>query len=119
MPLRYAVEDIEIDGVVIRQGEAIVAAYGAAGRDPAAHGADADHFDITRPGKNHVSFGYGAHYCVGAPLARLEALVALSALFARFPDLQLAVPATELRPVQSFITNGHRALPIVLQPTAA
>ncbi|TDD94241.1 cytochrome P450 family protein [Actinomadura rubrisoli] len=116
LPLRYAVEDIEVDGVTIAKGEAILAGYAAAGRDPALHGDDADRFDATRPGKEHLAFGHGAHFCLGAPLARLEARVALPALFERFPDLALAVGPDELRPVESFISNGHRALPVLLRP---
>ncbi|WP_338019435.1 cytochrome P450 family protein [Saccharothrix deserti] len=101
LPLRYAVEDITVDGVTIRRGEAILAAYAAAGRDPAHHGDTADEYDITREDKSHLSFGHGVHYCLGAPLARIEAEVALPALFDRFPNLALAVPADELVPVQS------------------
>lgn len=81
---------------------------------PALHGADAGRFDITRPNKEHLSFGHGAHFCVGAHLARLEAEVALPSLFGRFPDLARAVDPGELRPVESFISNGHRALPVLL-----
>ncbi|MFE0042413.1 cytochrome P450 family protein [Streptomyces albireticuli] len=113
LPLRYATEDIALDGVTIRRGEPILAAYAAAGRDPELHGADADRFDVTRAVKDHLAFGHGVHFCLGAPLARLEAAVALPALFARFPDLALAAPE-ELRPVESFISNGHRSLPVVL-----
>ncbi|MEU6410236.1 cytochrome P450 [Microbispora sp. NPDC046933] len=117
VPLRYAVEDITVGDVTIRKGEPILASYAAAGRDPAQHGPDADRFDITRPGRrDHLAFGHGAHYCLGAPLARLEAGIALPALFGRFPDLALAVPAEELRPLPSFIANGHAELPIVLKP---
>jgi cytochrome P450 len=116
LPLRYAVEDITVDGVDIRQGDAIIVNYAAAGRDPAHHGATADEFDLTRADKSHLAFGHGVHYCLGAPLARVEAEVALRALFGRFPDLALAVPAGELRPVQSFITNGHLSLPVALTP---
>ncbi|MFD0686260.1 cytochrome P450 family protein [Actinomadura fibrosa] len=116
LPLRYAVEDIEVGGVTIAAGEAILAAYAAAGRDPAVHGDDADRFDITRASKEHLSFGYGVHFCVGAHLARLEAEVSLPALFERFPDMALAVAPDELRPVESFISNGHRALPVFLAP---
>ncbi|MFI9011522.1 cytochrome P450 [Actinosynnema sp. NPDC053489] len=115
LPLRYAVEDLEVGGVTIRRGEAILAGYAAAGRDPAHHGETADRFDVTRPDKTHLSFGHGAHHCLGAPLARIEAEVALPALFDRFPDLALAVPAAELRPVPSFISNGHRTLPVRLR----
>ncbi|QFZ24433.1 cytochrome P450 [Saccharothrix syringae] len=115
LPLRYAVEDVEVAGVTIRAGEAFLAGYAAAGRDPDVHGATADRFDVTREDKAHLSFGYGVHYCLGAPLARLEAEVALPALFARFPDLALAVPVDELRPVPSFISNGHQALPVRLR----
>ncbi|GAA3358443.1 cytochrome P450 [Streptomyces antimycoticus] len=86
LPLRYAVEDIELDsGVVLHKGDAILAAYAAAGRDPEVHGEDADRFDVTRQLKSHLAFGHGVHLCVGAPLGRLEAAIALPALFDRFP----------------------------------
>ena len=115
LPLRYALEDIELpDETVIAAGEPIVAAYGAAGRHPSVHGGTADDFDITRPDKKHMSFGHGAHFCPGAPFARAEAAVALAALFERFPDLALAVPAEELSPVGSIVSNGHETLPVWL-----
>jgi cytochrome P450 len=111
LPLRYAVEDIDVDGIHIPKGDAILPAYAAAGRDPEQHGATADDFDVTRDGKQHHAFGYGVHHCLGAPLARLEAEVALPALFDRFPDLALAVPPAELTPMHSFLSNGHTSLP--------
>ncbi|MFG2804898.1 cytochrome P450 family protein [Streptomyces massasporeus] len=119
LPLRYAVEDLPLgelggpDGAVIRKGEAILAAYAAAGRDPEQHGADAAAFDVTRASKDHLAFGYGVHHCLGAPLGRLEARVALPALFDRFPGLTLAAPADGLPPVDSFISHGHRSLPVL------
>ncbi|MGX1567536.1 cytochrome P450 family protein [Streptomyces sp. NPDC055506] len=119
LPLRYAVEDLPLgelggpDGAVIRKGEAILASYAAAGRDREHHGADAAVFDVTRAAKDHLAFGYGVHHCLGAPLGRLEARVALPALFERFPGLTLAVPAEELLPVDSFISHGHRTLPVL------
>ncbi|MGM1060662.1 cytochrome P450 family protein [Saccharothrix sp. Mg75] len=115
LPLRYAVEDVTVGDVTIRRGEAILAAYAGAGRDPGYHGPTADEYDLTRADKAHLAFGHGAHYCLGAPLARLEAEVALPALFARFPDLALTTPAAELRPVRSFISNGHLELPVRLR----
>lgn len=115
LPLRYAVEDIELEGgVVFRKGDAILNAYAAAGRDPELHGEDAGRFDVTRQFKDHLAFGYGAHLCLGAPLARLEGAVALPALFERFPKLSLEIPEGGLRPVASFISNGHRVLPVLL-----
>lgn len=114
VPLRYAVEDIRIGDVVIPKGDPILASYAAANRDPAVH-EDPDRFEVTRADKEHVAFGHGVHFCLGAPLARLEAEVALPALFERFPDLRLAVAPEELVPVESFISNGHRNLPVFLR----
>jgi cytochrome P450 len=115
MPMRYAVEDIALpNGVTIRKGDAILASYGAASRDPRLHGVTAKTFDVTRPDKRHVAFGHGVHYCLGAPLARAEATTALPRLFARFPDLALAVPAENLEPLASILGNGHRTLPVHL-----
>ncbi|EMF53482.1 MULTISPECIES: cytochrome P450 [Streptomyces] len=118
LPLRYAVEDLDLAefggpaGVVIAKGEPILAAYAAAGRDPERHGKDADVFDVTRADKEHLAFGHGVHHCLGAPLGRLEARIALPALFARFPSLELGAADEELGHVESFISNGHRRLPV-------
>ena len=114
LPLRYAVEDIEVAGVTIGKGEPILAAYAAVGQDPEHYGPNADVFDITRQSKQHVSFGFGVHHCLGAPLARLEARIALRALFERFPDLALAVPAERLEPMHSFLSNGHVTVPALV-----
>ena len=117
LPLRYAVEDIELPGdVTIRQGEAILASYAAANRHPDVHGETADDFDITRSLKEHLAFGHGVHFCIGAQLARMEAETALSKLFSRFPDLAFAADA-DLRPLESLISNGHQVLPVVVQPS--
>ncbi|WP_034489050.1 cytochrome P450 family protein [Actinomadura oligospora] len=119
LPFRFATEDIELPGVTIPRGEPILIAYAAVGRDPDVHGDTADVFDITRADKTHLSFGHGAHFCMGASLARVEAGIALPALFARFPDLSLAVPAGRLEPRGSFIMNAHAALPVRLtKPTS-
>jgi cytochrome P450 len=114
LPLRYAVEDIRLDGVTIPKGEPILVNYSAVGRDPELHGESAGAFDITRDDKEHLSFGHGPHYCLGAGVARMVATEGLSRLFARFPDLSLAVPETELQPLPTFIMNGHRSLPVRL-----
>jgi cytochrome P450 len=116
VPLRFAVEDIELDGVRIAAGEPILIAFGAAGRDPELHGATAKHFDVTRPDKEHLSFGHGVHFCLGAPLARMEARIALPALFERFPDMTLAVPPQQLKPSPGFVFHAHQALPVRLTP---
>lgn len=113
-PARYPFEDIEIAGVRIPRGEAILAPYSGVGRDPAQHGAQADRFDITRPAGRHLAFGGGPHICLGAHLARLEAQVALPALFDRYPDLRPAADTATLPPVPSFFSNSAATLPVYL-----
>lgn len=116
-PMRFAVEDIELDGVTIRQGDAILVSFAAAGLDPQDVGQDADVFDVLRTDRGaELGFGYGVHRCLGAPLAQLEAEVALSQLFERFPGIRPAEPVTTLPPVESFIINGYAALPAILHP---
>jgi cytochrome P450 len=114
LPMRYAVRDIELDGVTIPEGDPILINYSAYGRDPALHGNSAGDFDITRDDKQHLSFGHGPHYCLGAGIARLVANIGLSTLFGRFPELSLAVSTRQLLPLPTFIMNGHRALPVRL-----
>ncbi|MFF4963738.1 cytochrome P450 [Streptomyces sp. NPDC001037] len=115
-PFRYPVRDLTLDGTLIPAGTPVLAGYSAAGRDESAHGPDAGRFDVTRPARpgsaRHLSLGHGAHYCLGAPLARLEATVALERLFTRFPGLELAVPDAELSPHAGFVGNSVRALPV-------
>ncbi|HEY0448422.1 cytochrome P450 [Actinophytocola sp.] len=113
-PARYPLEDLTIAGVDIPRGDAILAPYSGVGRDPSYHGPTADQFDITRPPAKHLAFGGGPHICLGAHLARLEAQVALPALFARYPDLSLAVDPAELVPVPSFFSNSAAGLPVRL-----
>ncbi|MCL7428108.1 cytochrome P450 [Streptomyces sp. YS415] len=114
LPLRFAVTDVEIAGVTIPAGDAIITTYAAAGLDPAHYGPDADTFDAARGADDHLAFGIGVHRCIGAPLARVEALTALPALFGRFPGLRLAVDADELRQVPSFIAFGWGEIPVLL-----
>ena len=118
LPLRYAVEDIEEDGVTIPKGDPILVGYGAIGRDPAKHADTADEWDLTRADKSHLSFGYGTHHCLGAPLARLEAQIALPALFDRFPEIALGVEPAELMPQGTFIMNGFKTMPVRLRDPA-
>lgn len=114
LPLRFAVDAIDLPGgITIAKGDAILASYFGANRDPERHGPTAGEFDARRAGAEHLAFGHGVHFCIGAPLARLEAAIALPALFARFPGLQPA-PGQEPRPVEGFISQGWRTLPVRL-----
>ncbi|GGN91193.1 cytochrome P450 [Streptomyces albiflavescens] len=110
---RYAAEDIELGGVPIPRGSMIVVALGAAGRDaPQAEGDDPAALDVTRPGARHLAFGHGIHYCLGAPLARLETTIALSTLLSRVPELELAAPVDSLEWIGSGIIRGVLSLPV-------
>ncbi|MFH8614937.1 cytochrome P450 [Streptomyces sp. NPDC017979] len=115
LPLRFAVSDLVVDGVTIPAGDAILTTYAAASYDPAQYGDDASLFDARRGADEHLSFGIGVHRCIGAPLARVEALTALPALFERFPDMRLASSADELRQVPSFIAYGWQRIPVLLR----
>ncbi|MCX5322747.1 cytochrome P450 [Streptomyces sp. NBC_00120] len=118
-PFRYPKRDLTVAGTVIPRGTPVLAGYSAAGRDRSAHGADADRFDVTRASAaRHLSLGHGPHYCLGAPLARLEATVALERLFDRFPDLDLAAPDAELARKAGFVGNSVDRLPVRLRPVA-
>lgn len=112
-PFRYPTRDLTVDGTLIPKGTPVLAGYSAAGRDPSAHGPDADRFDITRSGgARHLSLGHGPHYCLGSPLARMEATIALEQLFARFPRLDLAIEEAELPRHASFVGNSVQELPV-------
>ncbi|KOU47111.1 cytochrome P450 [Streptomyces sp. WM4235] len=112
--IRFASEDVEVGDRILPQGEGLIVSFGALGRDEAQHGATAGEFDITRTPNRHISFGHGPHVCPGAALSRLEALVALPALYARFPDLSLAVAAEELRNKPILTQNDLFDLPVRL-----
>lgn len=109
---RWASVDVVLHGRTIRRGEAVIVVLGAADRDPARFDApDRLALAVERPSR-HLGFGRGCHFCLGAPLARLEAEIALSTLFRRLPGLRLAVPEEELRrrPVPLF--RSLVALPV-------
>ncbi|WP_067806973.1 cytochrome P450 family protein [Nocardia beijingensis] len=113
--MRFATEDIAVGDTVIEKGEGVVMSYRAIGRDLAVHGEDADDFDVSRPTANrHLAFGYGPHICPGAALARLEAGIALPALFARFPGLRFAVPVEQIRNLPVLTQNDLEAFPVYL-----
>ncbi|MCX5410010.1 cytochrome P450 (plasmid) [Streptomyces sp. NBC_00335] len=114
-PMRFAVEDIDLDGVRIGQGDPILVSFAAGGRDPERYGPRAAEFDLLRTGRDTLGFGHGVHRCLGAPLAVLEATTALAALFERYPDMTLGCPAQELEPLPTFLLNGYAALPVVLR----
>ncbi|MEY9893464.1 cytochrome P450 [Catenulispora sp. MAP5-51] len=114
-PMRYPMKDMDIAGHCIEAGTAVLAGYSAAGRDPAAYGPDADRFDVRREERVELlAFGYGPHYCPGAPLARMEAEIALARLFERFPELDVAVSEAELEFSHTFVGNVVVALPVRL-----
>jgi cytochrome P450 PksS len=108
---RYALEDLELRGVAIPRGGLVFAALGSANRDETVF-RDPDSLDVGRSENRHLGFGQGIHYCLGAPLARLEAQVAFEALLRRLPDLRLKGPPESLRWRRSLILRGLEALPV-------
>lgn len=117
--IRFAAEDVSVGDKVIREGDALIVSYAAIGRDERAHGSTAGAFDITRTSANrHISFGHGPHVCPGAALSRLEAGVALPALYERFPELTLAVDPSALRNKPVVTQNDLYELPVIPGPSA-
>jgi pentalenolactone synthase len=109
--LRYAHEDVEIGGVTIARGDAVMLSTAAANRDPSAF-AEATEFDPARSPNPHLSFGHGPHFCIGASLARTELTAVFSALFRRFPGLRLAVEVDDLVVRADRLTGGVTEVPV-------
>ena len=108
---RIATSDTEVGGCPVAQGQSLLTSIAAANRDPAVY-PDPDTFDITREDTHHHAFGGGVHYCLGAPLARLEAEIGLGSLVRRFPKLRLADEPLEWRRLPTF--RGLIKLPVLV-----
>ncbi|MCK7625088.1 cytochrome P450 [Streptomyces sp. RS10V-4] len=112
---RYATRDLVLGGQRIAAGDPVLVVLAAADRDPARF-AEPDVLDLTRRDNPHLGYGHGIHYCLGAPLARLEGQTALATLLSRLPDLRLAVESEELRWRGGLIMRGLRSLPVEFTP---
>ncbi len=110
-PARVTTEDVHIGGITIPVGEEAIPLYASANRDPSVF-SDPDRFDVSREAANHLSFGAGAHHCVGAQLARVELQEAFRGLLSRLPELRLAVPASELQFKPGMAIHSLRELPV-------
>lgn len=109
---RWALEDVEIAGVRVPAGEGMVAGLLSADHDPRQF-PEPDRFEIGRSPNRHLAFGLGMHFCLGAPLARLEAAVAISTLVQRLPRLALAVAPEEIAWSEVLLLRGPKAVPVV------
>lgn len=108
---RYARTDLEIADVQVKEGELVLLDIGAANHDPRVY-ADPHRFDVDRPSVPHLTFGHGARYCIGAPLARIELQVVFAQLAARFPTLKLDCAVEDLSFNPNVLTGGLTALPV-------
>jgi cytochrome P450 len=117
---RYTREPIEVGGVTIPAGAQVIINLASANRD-AAHYDEPDVLDVGRADTRHLGFGHGIHFCLGAPLARMEGRLALGKLIHRFPDLRLAVPVDELHwgHGDGLVLRGLNALPVVPGPPSS
>lgn len=112
---RTTTRDVELHGVRIPAGRKVMLLFGSAGRDDRVY-PDAARFDVGRPIERHVSFGHGVHYCLGAPLARLEGRVAFEELLATIPDWELAADPATLPRIRSYMIRGPESLPLEFTP---
>ena len=111
---RFTREDLTVAGVTIPRGNLVFASIASANRDER-HFKDPDMLDLGREPNRHMSFGMGIHYCLGAPLARLEGQIALQTLVNRFPNLRLARPAESLKWRTGVLMRGPKQLPVSLR----
>ncbi|TDC61872.1 cytochrome P450, partial [Streptomyces hainanensis] len=109
---RFASEPLTLGGQRVERGDPVLVVLAAADRDPARF-PDPDRLDLGRTRNPHLGYGHGIHYCLGAPLARLEARAALGELLSRLPGLRLAADVVELRWRGGLIMRGLRELPVV------
>jgi cytochrome P450 len=112
--MRIATNDVELSGTKIKAGERVFAFIGSANRDETIF-PNPDVFDIRRDSKQHIAFGYGIHYCLGAPLARLEAKIALESVLQRLPELKRQ-REVHLRGMGDTIVFGFKSLPVTFAP---
>ncbi|MFF9589648.1 cytochrome P450 [Streptomyces sp. NPDC014646] len=115
---RFATEPLTLGGRDIAVGDPVLVVLAAADRDPARF-EDPDTLDLARRDNQHLGYGHGIHYCLGAPLARLEGQAALATLLRRLPDLRLAVEPADLRWRGGLIMRGLRTLPVEFGPLPA
>jgi cytochrome P450 RapN len=108
---RIAKEDVDVDGQVVRAGEAVLVQLGSANRDESVF-PHPDKIDFGRAENPHIAFGHGVHHCLGAPLARLELRMAVGTLVRRLPGLRLAVPSEDVRWRSDRLVRGVQALPV-------
>ena len=112
--MRWALEDVDYYGVTIPAGEMVVASLLGANRDPEMF-ANPDTFDITRTPNKHIAFGNGIHYCVGAPLARMEGSIAFNTLLRRVPNLALTVDVDALQWNPTILLHGMQSMPVSVE----
>jgi cytochrome P450 len=106
---RIAKEDMEVGGSILKKGQQSVLLLGSANRDEAQF-PNADKFDITREGNQHIAFSHGIHFCVGAPLARVEGQIALETMARRVKGMQMLVDEPEYK--ENIVLRGLAALPV-------
>ena len=110
--IRWATENVEFKGKHIQKGEMVFISFSSANRDPQQF-TNPDKFDITREANNHIAFGKGVHYCVGAPLARLEGEIAIGTLMRRMPNLRLNTDLNSLEWRSGMIIRGIKEIPLL------
>lgn len=105
------VENVELGGHLFKRSDMVIGLIGSANRDENQY-KDPDALVIDRDNRSHLAFGHGVHYCLGAPLARMEGEIALSTLLRRLPSLRLAVPAVQLQYHQVPLFHAFSHIPV-------